>query len=336
MICRLACISSSSVDPYSNIALEEYLLRHVADDQCILYLWQNQCTVVVGRNQNVADEVDVDALTADGGHVARRLSGGGAVYHDLGNLNFTFLVPSADFDVDTQTDTILAAVREVGIDATRTGRNDLTVDGRKFSGHAYYHSQGRSYHHGTLMVDVDEGALARYLTVNPHKLAAKGVHSVRSRVTNLRDHVPDLEVSELAAALRHAFGQTFGLPVETLDERSLDADEIARRCARFSSEEWLRLRPAALDLTRTSRFSWGTTRLDLTVRDGCILDAALWSDGLDADALEAAPRALVGCALVPDELEAALHEKAGMDTGSAHDLVRLAMDEATGQTSVNG
>ena len=157
MIERISVIDADGTDPYRNIALEECLLHDVRPGQCILYLWQNQRTVVLGRNQNALDECDVTALERDGGHLARRLSGGGAVYHDLGNLNFTFLVPTADYDQRAQTETILGAVRAMGVDAMRTGRNDLVVDGRKFSGHAYYHTGDKSYHHGTLMVKEHEG-----------------------------------------------------------------------------------------------------------------------------------------------------------------------------------
>ena len=137
MINRLSYFISSSTNPYLNLAVEEYLLETVKPNQLILYLWQNERTVVIGKNQNAWKECRFQELEADGGHLARRLSGGGAVFHDLGNLNFTFLIPSSDYDLSKQMSVILEAVRSLGIDAQKSGRNDVTVDGKKFSGNAF-------------------------------------------------------------------------------------------------------------------------------------------------------------------------------------------------------
>ena len=169
MLRRLYAIAAEGTDPYENLALEAYLLERVQPGECILYLWQNQRTVVIGRNQHASNECRIQALEADGGHLVRRLSGGGAVYHDLGNLNFTFLTVRRDYDVARQTETILQAVRALGIPAEKNGRNDLTAAGGKFSGHAYYQTGEQCYHHGTLMVSVDLSPLAAYLQVSPLK-----------------------------------------------------------------------------------------------------------------------------------------------------------------------
>ena len=324
MIERISVIDADGTDPYRNIALEECLLHDVRPGQCILYLWQNQRTVVLGRNQNALDECDVTALERDGGHLARRLSGGGAVYHDLGNLNFTFLVPTADYDQRAQTETILGAVRAMGVDAVRTGRNDLVVDGRKFSGHAYYHTGDKSYHHGTLMVDVGPEPLARYLHVSPLKLGSKGVSSVRSRVCNLVDLVPGLTVERLAAALREAFEEAHGMQADRLQVADVGTDRLDAAARRFSSREWLYRDAEPFGVSREARFSWGTVRLEFAERDGVIERAALWSDGLDADKLEAAPQVLAGVPLDMTRITDALTMGAGLSRPMAEDLARLA------------
>ncbi len=306
MLHSLYVIHSRQTDPRHNLALEELLLHRVKPGECILYLWQNQHTVVIGRNQHAENECRIQALEADGGHLVRRLSGGGAVYHDLGNLNFTFLVTGEDYDVAKQTETILRAVQLVGIHAEKNGRNDLTVDGQKFSGHAYYRTGNQCYHHGTLMVAVDMAPLEKYLNVSPLKLQAKGVQSVRSRVANLRDFRPELTIQELEEALETAFSQVYGLPVQSLRYEDLDQQALAEGQARFSRPEWIYGDSRPMAVSREARFDWGLLRLDYDQQDGVITQAALWSDGLDADFLSQVPQLIQGCPLEAEALRARL------------------------------
>ena len=306
MLHSLYVIHSRQTDPRHNLALEELLLHRVKPGECILYLWQNQHTVVIGRNQHAENECRIQALEADGGHLVRRLSGGGAVYHDLGNLNFTFLVTGEDYDVAKQTETILRAVQLVGIHAEKNGRNDLTVDGQKFSGHAYYRTGNQCYHHGTLMVAVDMAPLEKYLNVSPLKLQAKGVQSVRSRVANLRDFRPELTIQELEEALETAFSQVYGLPVQSLRYEDLDQQALAEGQARFSRPKWIYGDSRPMAVSREARFDWGLLRLDYDQQDGVITQAALWSDGLDADFLSQVPQLIQGCPLEAEALRARL------------------------------
>lgn len=306
MLHSLYVIHSRQTDPRHNLALEELLLHRVKPGECILYLWQNQHTVVIGRNQHAENECRIQALEADGGHLVRRLSGGGAVYHDLGNLNFTFLVTGEDYDVAKQTETILRAVQLVGIHAEKNGRNDLTVDGQKFSGHAYYRTGNQCYHHGTLMVAVDMAPLEKYLNVSPLKLQAKGVQSVRSRVANLRDFRPELTIQELEEALETAFSQVYGLPVQSLRYEDLDQQALAEGQARFSRPEWIYGDSRPMAVSREARFDWGLLRLDYDQQNRVITQAALWSDGLDADFLSQVPQLIQGCPLEAEALRARL------------------------------
>lgn len=316
-------MDTSCTDPVHNLALEEYLLRHVQEGQCILYLWQNRHTVVIGRNQNAASECNYEALEADGGYLVRRLSGGGAVYHDLGNLNFTFIMPSEDFDVDRQTEVILRAVQSAGIAAQRNGRNDLTVDGKKFSGHAYYHTGKKSYHHGTLMVNVDTEPLARYLQVSPLKLQAKGVKSVRSRVANLREYNPALTISFLKEAVIAAFSQVYKLPLCSLAEAALDQQELKQSCLKFASPGWRYGRQSKLEHSTEARFDWGLVRLDYNMTANAITELQLWSDGLEADYLQQVPALLQGVELECNQLLLALQPKTPSQQSIAEDIVSL-------------
>lgn len=216
MIDKLKLYRGQSFDPFFNLAVEEYLLQNTDEGCCTLYLWQNQNTVVIGRNQNAFKECRTTLLEDEGGKLARRLSGGGAVFHDLGNLNFTFLVPTADYDLDKQLKVIELACEKLGVKVERSGRNDILADGRKFSGNAFYKNGPRAYHHGTLMVDVDREKMGRYLNPSKAKLSSKGVDSVRSRVVNLKELAPDTTIELLSQKLAEAFGQVYGLTYEEI------------------------------------------------------------------------------------------------------------------------
>ena len=308
---KLTTVTTTNTEPYRNLALEELMLKAAAPGECLLYLWQNRRTVVIGRNQNARMECNIERLESDGGFLARRLSGGGAVFHDMGNLNFTFLARTGSYDAEKQTDVILRAVRLCGINAERTGRNDLVADGRKFSGHAYYKSGSKCYHHGTLMVDVDTEMMSKYLNVSASKLASKGVRSVRSRVVNLRELSRGLSLDVLKDALVKSFSDVFGSSVEILTDaeylKGIPGGEAAleRGRERFASKDWLYGNPRTFDKNAEARFDWGLARVEYTINEGLITEAALWTDGLDADLLSALPDLMTGLSLdvrLPDTL----------------------------------
>ena len=228
-----------------------------------------------------------------------------------------------------QTEVILQAVRALGIPAEKNGRNDLTVDGQKFSGHAYYQTGDQCYHHGTLMVSVDLAPLEGYLNVSPLKLQAKGVASVRARVGNLADFCPGLTIPRLRQALVEAFGQVYGLPVHTMTEGEADPRLLAQFQAQFSDPAWTYGDSPHLDTSREARFAWGTLRLDYSQAEGHLTQAALWSDGLEGDFLSQVPQALAGCPRQRGALEARLLALPGADPAIVTDILTLLLEEET-------
>ncbi len=295
MIEKLYVYESGGVDPYRNLAIEEYLLTTLPENAAMLYLWQNEKTVVIGRNQAAQRECDVAALAADGGRLARRLSGGGAVYHDLGNLNFTFLLHHEDYDVRRQCGVLQSAVRAFGVDAELSGRNDLTVQGRKFSGNAYCRRGDRQYHHGTLMIDVDLSPLQKYLLVSDDKLKSKGVASVRSRVVNLRELSSGITVPRMKDALKAAFQLEYGAPCEAI--AAIDESAIAALCEKYASDDWLYGREERYDRAVERRFPWGAVRLEFQLDGKIIRSARAYTDAMDEEAFLRFAQALSGVSL---------------------------------------
>ncbi|MEG2456614.1 MAG: lipoate--protein ligase family protein, partial [Clostridia bacterium] len=166
---------SDSYNPYENLAVEEFLFETLPTDTFVFYLWQNARTVVIGRNQNAYLECQIDALLSDGGKLARRNSGGGAVYHDKDNLNFTFIFNKENYDLQKDFKVISEALKEFDIKAEISGRNDIIVDGKKISGNAFLNIKNKVCHHGTLLVNVDTEKMAKYLKVDVEKLLKNGV-----------------------------------------------------------------------------------------------------------------------------------------------------------------
>ncbi|MGT2750498.1 lipoate--protein ligase [Streptococcus orisasini] len=186
-------IVSHSNNPAFNIALEAYAFREMLDEDEIFILWINEPTIVIGKHQNAIEEINKEYTDAHGIHVVRRLSGGGAVYHDLNNLNYTIISNKADegaFDFKTFSKPVIDTLAKLGVKAEFTGRNDLEIDGKKFCGNAQAYYKGRMMHHGCLMFDVDTSVLADALKVSKDKIESKGIKSVRARVTNINDELP--------------------------------------------------------------------------------------------------------------------------------------------------
>ncbi|MCB2199829.1 lipoate--protein ligase [bacterium] len=275
-------IRSRSFDPWHNLALEEALLGDVTPNEVILYLWQNENTVVIGRNQNAWQECRWKELEADNGKLARRLSGGGAVYHDLGNLNFTFVMDKKLFDLHRQLEVILGAVKRLGVDAKFSGRNDLvSEDGRKFSGNAFHHTNDAAYHHGTLMLDVDFSKLSQYLQVSQEKMKSKGVTSVKARVVNLAELSDQVSLEPLMDALRESFIEVYGGDGEELLPSDITTD-LTPLYEKYSSWEWRYGRTPKFDVNYSTRFTWGGIDMGFSLEDGRVAACTIYSDAMDS------------------------------------------------------
>lgn len=308
MVKTLKLIDTECTNPYSNLAFEEQLALQLKEDEVILFLWQNRRTVVIGRNQNAYAQCNIEALDADKGFLARRKSGGGAVFHDMGNLNFTFCSKEENYSVDRQFDVIVCAVKKLGINAQRTGRNDITIDGKKFSGNAFYKQDGICYHHGTILVDTDKNRIAQYLNVSAEKLTSKGVDSVRSRVCNLVDFAPDINVAKVKAALAQAFDKIYGLSAASLLEQHIETDRGSLRelAQQYSSWDWLFGRKIEFTNSFSNRFNWGEIQLELRVESGIIQEAAAYTDAIETRICGDIMQALVNTRYALGDIEAAL------------------------------
>lgn len=294
-------VLSKSINPYENIALEECLFNLYCGG-VTLYLWQNAKTVVIGKCQNAFRECNLQALEKDGAYLARRRSGGGAVYHHLGNLNFTFIAGDGIYDVNRQLAVILKAVKSFGIDAAFSGRNDITADGRKFSGNAFYHGGGIHLHHGTLLVDEDTQKMSAYLTVSEKKLSGNSVSSVRARVVNLKELNNEVTVSRLTDALINCFDDEYG-GYEKIEASAFD---FSKEYKKYSSKEWILGSNPPFTLEIAKKLSLGEIVIRLDIKNNIIRTAAVFSDSLDTDAPPAVEAALTSIPFEKDAVKTAL------------------------------
>ena len=335
---KVLIIESHCHDPWRNLALEAFLLdvfpakQAEAGLDAILYLWQNENTVVIGRNQNAWAECKTAMLEAEGGKLARRSTGGGAVFHDLGNLNFSLIVPRQTFSLDDNFGLIVKAVAKLGILAERSGRNDVLTEGRKFSGNAFSLRQNVGLHHGTLLVHSDYARVARYLTVSPAKLQAKGVSSVRSRIINLREINPELSIPDVAAAMESAFVEQFGgmnPEVLRLDDAAFEEhDGLHKLCGHYGSWAWRYGETIAFDASVETRLDWGFFGLGFKVGEGHVVSLKVQSDALDCDFLERVSTRLQGCRFHSSDLASAVLEASCSGEGFGHSREQMRQDIA--------
>ena len=293
---KLRILKSEVTNPWFNLATEDWIFQELDPDSHTLFLWRNAETVVIGRSQNPWVECKTDKMEEDGVYLARRQSGGGAVFHDLGNTNFTFLSPKEDYNQDANFEIIINALKKLGIEATQSGRNDMQVGDRKISGSAFKHSIDRSFHHGTVLVNANMQKLGDYLNPHPLKLQAKGIKSVRSRVANLVDFNETVTHESLSEAIIEAFCEYYGqtVEVEELDEASLKKEpHLNKYYEQMADWNWRFGKTPAFSHHIETRFDWGIIDLHLDVQQAVITDVVIFSDALNVELIDELKQALV-------------------------------------------
>ena len=305
-------IEVSTTDPAFNLALEEYVFEKMPRDREYFLTWRNDNAIIIGRHQNTAAEINEEYVKEKHIKVVRRLSGGGAVYHDLGNLNFTFIVdaqPGQKVDLRKFCQPIADTLCSLGAKATVDGRNDILIDGKKVSGNAQYVRQGRVMHHGTILFDSDMSVLGQALIPDPTKAQAKGVKSVRSRVTNVRPCLArDMTLEEFRMALSSALMSDGFERYELTDADIARIEEIKRN--RYAQQEWNYgfCQPGAL--VRKKRVEGcGTLEARITMKNDLIADVTFCGDYFSTLPPEELTGLLVGLPLTEEALRTALEDR---------------------------
>ena len=271
-------LETGSLDPCYNLAFEEYVLEHKNRGEWLI-LWQNANTVVIGLNQTAEEEINREYVEAHGVTVVRRKTGGGAVYHDLGNLNYSFISdsgPCETLSIKRFTDPICRALRAMGLEAECSGRNDIMVDGKKISGVAQRVQHGRILHHGTLLFDSDPDAISGALNADPEKFASKSTKSVRARVGNIRDFLrEDCTIEEFRSALLRELCAD-GMVRCALSEDELESVRLLAQ--KYRSWDWTYGRSPSYGYKNKKRFPGGTLKVTADIRNGILEDICFSGD----------------------------------------------------------
>ena len=306
---KLRILKSAVTNPWFNLATEDWIFQALDPDSHTLFLWRNSETVVIGRSQNPWVECKTDKMEDDDVFLARRQSGGGAVFHDLGNTNFTFLSPKDEYDQAANFTIIINALKSLGIEATLSGRNDMQVGDKKISGSAFKHAIDRSFHHGTLLVNADMQKLGDYLNPHPLKLQAKGIKSVRSRVANLKEFNNTINHDLLSDAIIKAFCDYYGqtVAVEELDEATLAKQPTLNKYYQQMADwDWRFGKTPEFSHRIETRFDWGLIDLHMDVKQAVITDVVIFSDALNVELIDDLKEALTGTKYNKEDIKAKL------------------------------
>jgi len=308
---NLRILKSAVTNPWFNLATEDWIFQALDANSHTLFLWRNSETVVIGRSQNPWVECKIDKMEADDVFLARRQSGGGAVFHDLGNTNFTFLSPKDSYDQTANFTIIINALKKLGIDAELSGRNDMQVGDKKISGNAFKHAADRSFHHGTLLVHANMQKLGDYLNPHPLKLKAKGIKSVRARVANLVEFNKDINHENLSDAIIEAFCEYYEetAPVEKLDEASLAKQPTLNKYyEQMADWNWRFGKTPEFSHHIETRFDWGIIDMHLDVKQAVITDVVIFSDALNVELIDLLQQTLAGVKYNKNDIKARFNE----------------------------
>ncbi|MGI6432349.1 MAG: lipoate--protein ligase [Sphaerochaetaceae bacterium] len=312
-------------NPWFNLATEDWLFKTFPIDQHVLFLWRNSPCIVIGRFQNPWVECNLKAMEADDVLLARRQSGGGAVYHDLGNTNFTFMSPRHAYDKNLNFHLIIDALKRFGVTAEQSGRNDILVEGKKVSGSAFRMATKKAFHHGTLLINASMEKLPHYLTPDSQKLNSKGVRSVASRVANLSSFNSDITHDSLSAALIESFFDHYQMRCEIEDltiERLSQEKSLYETYRHYSDWQWRFGSTPEFDHPLEKRFAWGKITLDFVVNEGLIQSVLLFSDALSVELLELIQNSLHSVPYNSSEIARALLQGASTHDTEVQQMVQ--------------
>lgn len=297
-------------NPMINLAMEEYVLKHIPSDDSYFLFYINSPSIIIGKNQNTLEEINKPYIDAKGIKVVRRLSGGGAVYHDLGNLNFSFITAddgNSFHNFKKFTQPIVDALNKMGVPAELSGRNDIHVGERKISGNAQFSQKGRMFSHGTLMLDSDINEVVNALKVSDAKIASKGIKSIRSRVANINEFLPaPLPMDEFKETILKAIFEEQGQIHEyQLTQKDWDIiHQISEE--KYQQWEWNYGASPNFNIIKSKRFPSGTVEVRLDVHQGLINQASIYGDFFGLGEIQDIENALINSPYHREGIEEAL------------------------------